>query len=185
MWDYTMFPEEKELLSKLGKYSSIAGIILSLVGIGAFAYPLYASIITVAFVAWMMMFAGFTTGYFTYKSNKEDWLGWLKTLILIGTAIFILLDPAMGIETVGLLFAIYFFIDGFTGFALSSSMYPAKGWWIWFFNAIVSIALGIFFLISWQSISQEAWLIGIYIGISLFFDGISLLFMGGHIRNKL
>ncbi len=182
MWNYKLFPKEKEILTKFGKYSTIAGIILSLVGIGAFLYPFYASVVTVAFIAWVMIFSGLTTGYFTFKSNHEDWLGWLKTLILIGTGLFILFSPATGIETVGLLFAIYFFLDGFAGFALGSSMKPSHGWWIWILNGFISLVLAVVFLVSWTSINQESWLIGIYIGISLFFDGFTLLFMGNNIK---
>ncbi len=183
MWNYTIFPKEKDLLNKLGKYSTIAGIVLSLLGIGAFIYPAYASLVTVAFVAWMMIFGGLTTGYFTFISNKEDWLGWLKTVILIGTGLFILLDPALGIATVGILFAIYFFLDGFTGIAIGSSMQGNNGWWLWYLNSFISIILAMIFLFSWNSLSQEAWLIGIYVGISLFFDGLTLLFMGRNLKN--
>ncbi len=182
MWNYKLFPKEKEIITKFGKYSTIAGIVLSLVGIGAFSYPFYASVMTVAFIAWIMIFSGFTTGYFTFISNREDWLGWLKTIILIGTGLMILYYPVTGIEAVGFLFAIYFFMDGFAGFALGSSMYPSKGWWIWLLNAFVSLGLGVIFLISWTSIQQESWLIGIYVGISLFFDGLTLLFMGNNFK---
>ncbi len=182
MWNHKMFPKEKEILSKFGKYSTTAGVVMSLLGFGAIIYPAYASLVTVAFVAWMMIFAGLTAGYFTFISNKEDWLGWLKTVLLVGCGLFILFDPVSGIAAVGLLFAIYFFLDGFTGFALGSSIRPSKGWWIWLLNGFISIGLGVIFLISWPSITQEAWLIGIYVGISLFFDGLTLLFMGSAIK---
>jgi uncharacterized membrane protein HdeD (DUF308 family) len=182
MWDFKSFPKEQEVLAKFGKYSTIAGVVMALIGIGAFVYPMYASLVTVAFVAWMMIFAGISTGYFTFISNKEDWLGWLKTLLLVGTGLFVLFDPVSGIAAVGLLFAIYFFLDGFAGFALGSSMKPNKGWWLWSLNGFISIGLGVIFLISWPSIAEEAWLIGIYVGISLFFDSLTLLFMGNNLK---
>ena len=183
MWDFKMFPKEQELLEKLGKYSFAAGLVLGIAGIFAIIYPMYASLFTVAFIAWIMVFSGISVGYFTFKSNKEDWLGWLKTLVLIGTGLFILFEPVSGIAAVGILFAIYFFLDGFMGFALGSSMKPNKGWWLWSLNGFVSIALGVIFLVSWPSIAEEAWLIGIYVGISLLFDGMTLLFMGNNIKN--
>lgn len=182
MWNYQMFPEEETILEKFGNYSTISGIIMLIIGVIAFVYPMYASLATVIFVAWMMIFAGITTGYFTLKSNKEDWLGWLKTLLLIGTGIFVLIDPISGIAAIGILFAIYFFLDGFAGLVLGSSMRPNSGWWFWSLNGFVSILLGVIFLTYWTSISQEAWLIGMYVGISLFFDGITLLFMGKNIK---
>ncbi len=182
MWDFRIFPQEQEILDKFSKYSTLAGIILVIVGIFGIIYPMYASLFTVAFIAWIMIFAGTGTGYFTFISNKEDWLGWLKTIILIGTGLFILFDPVSGVAAVGILFAIYFFLDGFTGFALGSSMKSSQGWWLWMLNGFVSIALGVIFLISWPSVIKEAWLIGIYVGISLFFDGFTLLFMGNSIK---
>lgn len=131
---------------------------------------------TVTFFAWLMMFAGFMAGYFTYISDKSDYLGWLKSFILIAIALFMIFYPMSGVGTVGLLLAIYFFMDSFASFSLAFTMRPASGWVWWLINTIFSMLIGVLFVIGWPLTSL--YLIGLLVGFSLFFDGIVLLIAG-------
>ncbi len=90
----------------------------------------------------------------------------------------ILFYPISGVETVDLLVAIYLLLDGFGSFALASLRKPAKGWWLWTLNGILSIILAIIFLMTWPFVPAEMWLVGIYVGISLLVDGQVLIFLG-------
>ncbi len=178
MWNYQLYANNKELLKKFGKYSLIAGIIMAIIGALAIFYPFYASLATVAFVSWMMVLAGVMVGYFTFISDRRDWWGWLKAFVLIGVGLLLLFYPISGVETVGLLLAIYLLLDGFGSFALAGMRKPAKGWWLWVLNGIISIILAIIFLVTWPFVPAEMWLVGIYVGISLFVDGLVLIFLG-------
>ena len=170
MWNH---PTENNLLAHFSKNAKMAGIILLLLGVVGIAFPTFMTMATVVFVSWLLLFAGVMLGYFTYVTNKKDWLGWLKSLIMIGVALYMLLVPMSGIATVGLLLSIYFFMDAFAGFAISSNAYPHKRWWMWGLNGLLSLGLGIFFVIGWPV--SSLYLIGIFVGISLFFDGLALL----------
>ena len=178
-----LLPDEKDLLKKVGKHSVLIGIILTILGVVGIVFPFLISLATVAFVAWFMLFGGIVAGFLTAKSNPKDWLGWLKSFLLIGTAILILFDPFTGIQALGLLFAIYFLMDAFASFALGSNMKPMSGWWFWILNGVLSIILAIIFITSWNSFSEEAWLIGIFVAISLLMDGLTLLFVGKKIQD--
>jgi uncharacterized membrane protein HdeD (DUF308 family) len=173
MWNY---PIEENLLYKFGKYAKVAGIIFILLGIVGIVYPVFMTMATVAFISWLMLLAGVSAGYFTWLSNRNDWLGWLKAVILVGVALFILFYPLSGAATVGLLLSIYFFMDAFAGFGLASTMHPSKGWWIWLLNALLSLGLGFIFIAGWPF--SSLYLVGLFVGISLFFDGIALFFTG-------
>ena len=131
---------------------------------------------TITFIAWIMLLAGFMAGYFTYISDKSDSLGWLKSFILIGISLLIIFYPMTGVGTVGLLLAVYFFIDSFTSFSIALSMKPSNGWIWWMINAIFSMLIGILFIAGWPLTSM--YLIGLLVGFSLFFDGFSLLVTG-------
>jgi uncharacterized membrane protein HdeD (DUF308 family) len=178
MWNYQLYANNKEILKKFGKYSLIAGIIFTIIGILAIVYPFYAALATAAFVSWMMVLAGVIAGYFTFITDPKDWWGWLKAFILIAIGLLILFYPISGVETVGLLLAIYLLMDGFSSFALASLRKPAKGWWLWILNGIISIALAIIFLITWPFVPTQMWLVGMYVGISLLVDGLVLVFLG-------
>jgi uncharacterized membrane protein HdeD (DUF308 family) len=173
MWKY---PIEENLFEKFSKYSKITGVIFVILGIIGIVEPAFMTLATVTFVAWLMMFAGLMAAYFTYLSNKEDIFGWLKSFVLIAIALFMIFYPMSGVGTVGLLLAIYFFMDAFAGFSLALSMRPAQGWVWWLINSIFSMLIGVLFVIGWPLTSL--YLIGLLVGFSLFFDGISLLITG-------
>jgi len=167
---------EEELFEKFSKYSKIAGIVFIILGAVGIIEPVFMTMATVTFVAWLMMFAGFIAGYFTYVSDKSDYLGWLKSFVLIAISALMIFYPMSGVGTVGLLLAIYFFMDSFAGFSLAMNMRPAKGWIWWFINAIFSMLIGILFIVGWPFTSL--YLIGLLVGFSLFFDGFALLITG-------
>lgn len=178
MWNYQMLPNDTELLPKFSKHATIAGIVMVILGTISLIYPFAGSIFTVAFVAWLMIFGGLMTAFATGKTDAGDWLGWFKAFILIVTGLLMIFKPLVGVQAVGLILAIYFLLDTFAGFAMGALMRPAKGWWLWSLNGIFSMVLAIIFLTSWVNVQETAWLIGIFVGISLLFDGFVLLFMG-------
>jgi len=175
-------PEEIEQLEVFKKNAKTVGVILMVIGFLGAVFPVAASLTTVVFVAWLLLFAGTLTGYFTFKSDAGDWRGWLKSLIFAGVGIYMLVNPAGGIATLGLLFSIYFFMDAFSGFTLASSFYPNKGWGIWAINAVLSLVMAMIFVVGWPHTSIV--LIGLLVGFSLFFDGLALV-MGVKVLEKI
>jgi len=180
MWKY---PIEEDLFEKFSKYSKITGIIFVILGVIGIVEPVFMSLATVTFVSWLMLFAGIMAAYFTYISNKHEMAGYLKSFILIAISLFMIFYPMSGIGTIGLLLAIYFFIDSFAGFSLALSMRPTKGWIWWFINAIFSMLIGILFVAGWPF--SSLYLIGLLVGFSLFFDGIALLITGSIFKKMI
>jgi len=163
----------KNLVDSFKKHAKIGGSILVLMGTVGIIFPQIMSITTVILVAYLMMFAGISIALLTYKSNKEDWVGWLKSFILLLSSFFLFFYPMQGAAALGLIFSVYFFTDAFAGFSLALSLKPQKIWLVWLFNAITSLVLGVLFVIGWPT--SSLYLIGILVGISLLFDGIALL----------
>ncbi len=84
MWSY---PKGEEIFEKFGKYAKISGVIFIILGLIGIIYPIYMTLATEVFVTYLMIFAGVMAGYFTYITDKSDWLGWLKSFILVGVAL--------------------------------------------------------------------------------------------------
>jgi len=179
MWRHPSVLEEFEHVKK---YAKTTGIVLMVIGFLGAMFPVAASMTTVLFVAWMLLLSGLLVGYFTYKSDAQDWRGWLKALIFIGVALYMLVSPLGGIATLGLLFAIYFFMDAFSGFTVAAARYPNQGWGIWTINAILSLVMATVFVVGWPHISVI--LVGLLVGFSLFFDGLALV-MGTKIFDNM
>jgi len=180
MWKY---PLEENLFEKFAKYSKIAGVLFIILGLVGIIYPTFMTMATVTFVAWLMMFSGFMAGYFTYITDKRDIAGWLKSFVLIGVSALMIFYPMTGVGTVGLLLAIYFFMDSFASFSLAFSMRPSSGWVMWLVNAILSMLIGVLFIVGWPF--SSLYLIGLLVGFSLFFDGISLLVTGSIFKKMM
>ncbi len=66
-------------------------------------------------------------------------------------------------------------MDSVINFSLAFSIKPEGVWWIVLLNAILSLALGIYFIYAIPNPIKTMWLVGIFVGISLLFDGIMLL----------
>ncbi len=182
MVGFQNFIQDKEFLEKFSKYSKITGVIFLLMGLFGIFYPVIMSLTAAYFVAWLFLLSGFMIGFHTYKTDKKDWLGWLKSFIYIVTGILVAIYPVPGVAALGIILAIYFFMDGFASFALSGQMKGKnKYWWLILLNGILSIVIGIIFLIGWPFSSLV--LVGLFVGISLFFDGIVLLSMGSAVKD--
>lgn len=172
----------KNLVDSFKKYATISGIMFIILGMVGIIFPSFMSFTALAFVSYLMLFAGISSAWLTWISNRENWSGWLKSFLLIGVALLMLFYPMEGIEALGLLFAIYFFTDAFAGFGLAFSLKPQKVWWLWLFNALTSLALGVIFMVGWPFSSLM--MVGLLVGVSLLFDGVALLSGGMFLQNE-
>ncbi len=181
MVSFSVFSNDKELLQKFSKYSKTVGIVFIILGLAGVFYPTIMSLATAVFYGWLMMFSSFLFAFHTYSTNKKDWLGWLKVVVLFVVGILIAINPLPGVAALGILFAMYFFMDAFASSALAFSVKPQQNWWLILLNGILSLVLGIYLLIGWPF--SSLFLVGLFVGISLFFDGVILLSMGKTANN--
>ena len=173
--------KNQEFLKNFEKHSKIAGVIFLLLGLVGIFYPVIMSFTAAYFVAFLFIFSGLTIGYHTYQTDKKDWLGWLKAFIYLLTGILVTIFPVPGVAALGIILAIYFFMDGFASFALAGQMKGEKYNWLIILNGIFSVILGVIFLVYWPF--GALWLVGLFVGISLFFDGVVLLSMGSYVKH--
>jgi len=182
MWNSNLSPEiniNRNIVAHFKKYAKVSGTILILLGLAGIIFPSVATFTTVIFVAYLMLVAGLASGWLTWASNKKDWAGWLKSFFLVLVSLLMLFYPTDGVAALGMLFAIYFFVDAFAGFGLAFSLKPQKIWWFWLINAVTSLVLGMIFMINWPF--SSLYMIGLFVGISLLFDGLALLAGGAYL----
>jgi len=178
---YSLFLNNKNLLDRFSKSSKIYGILFLILGLAGIIFPYIMSITTAIMYAWLLLFGAIMIGLYTWQTNKKDWLGWLKTVIFLITSILMILNPITAVAVLGILFAIYFFMDAFASMALAFELKPEKMWWMSLLNGLLSFVIGIYFIIGWPISSM--FLVGFLVGISLFFDGIVLLSLGNVAKN--
>ncbi len=168
------------IIQRFGKHTMLIGVFLALLGGTGMLLPELMSLETVIFTAGLMLLAGGLWAVNTFKYSARSVVDWLKSLLLLFTGGWMLVSPGAGIAALGLLLSFYLFMDAFGSFALAQARYPEKGWGWMAVNGLFSVLLSVLFLIGWPATS--VWLVGFYIAISLFFDGIALAVIGWQIK---
>jgi len=184
MLDFKQFIGNTQELEKFSKYTKIYGVIFILLGLVGIFFPGLMSITTAIFFGWLLLFSGFLVGMQTWQVNKKDWLGWLKFLLFIVTGALLIVNPLPGVIALGIIFSAYFFVDAFTNFMLAMKLRPASNWWIALLNSVLSLALGIIFFTAIGNPLKTLWLVGLLVGISLFFDGVMLLSLSSAAKSE-
>jgi uncharacterized membrane protein HdeD (DUF308 family) len=161
---------------QLKKGTVLAGILLLIIGSAGIILPMALSIVLSEFIAVLLIASGFTIAYGIWHSHRGSWLAWLKSFVLIMLGLLIGLYPTIGTAALGLLLVIYFFMDGFASISFAFEMRPHKSWVWLLINSFFSFLLAVIFIIGWPF--SSIWLVGLFIGISLIFDGIALLSIG-------
>lgn len=167
-----------EVLMDSGSRKTVitTSVVLLLLGVAGIALPQFMSMAIAFFVGWLMIFAGGIALYITWHGFRDRWAVWLKPFALITIGLILLLHPVAGAAALGLILAVYFLFDGFAGVGSALEMRPHRGWGWLMFNGVLSLLLAAVFILGWPFTS--VWLIGLFIGISLFFDGLTLLMLG-------
>ena len=154
----------------------IISILLLLAGIAGIALPQFMSMAVAVFIGWLLIIAGAIVFYITWHGFRERWVVWLKSFVLIAVGLLILFYPIAGAAALGLILGIYFLLDGFTSVRFALELRPRRGWGWLMFNGVLSLVLAAVFIFGWPFTS--AWMVGLFIGISLFVDGLTLLMLG-------
>jgi uncharacterized membrane protein HdeD (DUF308 family) len=174
MTNYKIFIDDTDLLRRFIKYSRIYGAVFMILGAVGMIFPALLSAGTAILMGWLLLIAGMLSGVQTWQFNRREWYGWLKTAIYLLTGFFIILNPLPGIIALGMLFALYFLIDGAAGIALALMAKPEPFWWIALINGVLSAVIGVYFFLAIADPLKMVWLVGIFVGINLFFNGVML-----------
>lgn len=171
----------QDLVKSMGTSVWVTGLLLALLGGAGIFFPGALSLTIEVFLAWLMIMGSILWGYYVYQWHRTALISWLKPLVLLIGGILLLVYPVTGVAAITLLISFYLFTDAFGSFALAFERRPLSGWFWMILNGVVSLVLAVLILVGWPSTSPIY--LGIIVGISLLFDGISL-FMLGFAMNK-
>lgn len=161
------------ILPDFGKFSAIAGILLIVLAAVGIFLPSVMSLEVMILISSLLLIGGIFWLIHTFKYRSREWTEWLKPSLLLVVGGLMAFYPMAGIAMIGLLLATYLLIDAYSSFIMAYSLRHNRGW-IWMvFNGLVSLLLATLFLVGWPA--SSLWLVGLYISISLLFDGVSLL----------
>jgi uncharacterized membrane protein HdeD (DUF308 family) len=148
----------------------VFGIVLLLLGIAAVVRSAAATVASMVFFGWLLVFASLIQ--FVDAFLVGNWAGFflhLLVAILFGiTGVLILVKPVISAEALTFLMSMFFLIAGL--FQLFASLWTHLPGWGWqALNGIVASAMGALVLAEWPV--SGLWVIGLFVGIDLIFYG--------------
>ena len=170
------FHFDPEVLKRFSRQTLLAGGIMAAIGLLGLIFPPLMSLMVIGIMSWLLLLSAVVQGYITYHSYRQSFSAWLKPVMLLIAALLLLLFPGGGIAAVGMMLAAYLLVDAYSSFTFAWQYRPNKGWVLMFVNGILSIVLAVILLAGWPFSSIV--LVGLFVGISLFFDGVALIGMG-------
>lgn len=155
------------------RHAPLFGILLLALGFAGFFLPNLMSLATDVSIGYLLLLGGVSWGLHSISNGPAYVSNWLKPAVLAGSGLLMLSYPKAGIEAMAMVLAIYLLLDAAGSSILAFIWRPAPGW-VWMLsNGLISLMLAAMILSGWPAIS--AWIVGLYVGISLASDGISLL----------
>ena len=163
-------------------WSIVLSVLLMIAGLIAIALPVIASIAITVVVGWLLIFSGILHLAFAWGGGRPGMVIWQ---ILLGLAygfigLYVLINPVAGLAGLTFAIGIYLFVEGVLEFTLSFQLRPAPGSGWLLFDGIVTLILAVMIWSTWPS--SAAWVVGVLVGISMFFSGMTRLMLSLAVR---
>jgi len=155
----------------------VSGILLTVLGAIALAAPFFTTIVSTAWIAFILGSAGFAKLFYAFRTREEGGFIWklLLSILYLSVALSLLINPVTGAITITLLIGSFFLTEGTFESILAFRLRPQKNWaWV-LLNGIVTILLGALIWFQWPS--NAPWLLGTFVGVSILFTGISRIML--------
>jgi len=174
-------PDLTDTGKRFGAHSFWIGIVLLVVGTLGVFLPVAMSMMTVTVIASVLIAGGLLWVWHSFR-HGAGWPDWIKPVALLAAGGLIAYQPWTGIASIALLISIYLAIDAIASFSLArnGSGKPGHGWML--FNGVMDILLSGLFLWGWPQ--SSLWLVGLFVSISLIFDGWALIMIGRSLKHS-
>ena len=174
-------PKFTDTVKRFGAHSLWVGITLLVVGTVGVLVPVVMSMMTVAVIASLMVAGGLLWVWHSFR-HGAGWADWIKPVVLLAAGGLIAYQPWTGIASVALLISIYLGLDAIASFSLARNLSGKSGHGWMIFNGIMDILLAIVFLWGWPQ--SSLWMVGLFVGISLIFDGWALVMISWSLKHQ-
>jgi uncharacterized membrane protein HdeD (DUF308 family) len=146
------------------------GIILMLLGIAAVVRAVTATVASMVFFGWLLLFSGIIEFVHAFMVGK--WAGFflhILVALLFGiTGALMVFRPVISAEAVTFVMSVFFLVAGL--YQLFASMWTHLPGWGWqAANGALSAIMGVLLLMQWPA--SGLWVVGLFVGIDLIFYG--------------
>jgi uncharacterized membrane protein HdeD (DUF308 family) len=153
-------------------------VLMIVSGILAIVIPPAAGIAVTVLFGWLLVFSGLAHWVFGWHTRSTGGLLWelLLGAVYIGAGTYLLWNPLVGMVSLTLALAIYLFAESVLEFILAARLRPMHGSGWLFVDALITLVLAIIIWRTWPA--NAGWVLGILVGFSMLFSGVSRLMLG-------
>jgi uncharacterized membrane protein HdeD (DUF308 family) len=150
-------------------------VLMILAGLLAIAVPQVAGITVALLVAWLLIFSGVAHLVFAWHTRTTGGILWelLLGVLYVSIGAYLLLHPVLGLASLTFALAIYLLAEGALELVLSFRLRPMPGSNWLLFDGVFTLILAVMIWKTWPSSTE--WVIGVLVGFSMLFSGISRL----------
>jgi uncharacterized membrane protein HdeD (DUF308 family) len=158
-------------------WSIVLSVLIMIAGFLAIALPLTAGIAITLIVGWMLIFAGVLHIVFAFRSGRAGAVVWQVLLGLVYgfIGVYILMHPVAGLAGLTFAIAAYLLAEAVLEMVLAIQLRPAPGTGWLIFDSIITFILAVMIWSTWPS--SAAWVVGVLVGISMLFSGMTRLML--------
>lgn len=171
-----------EAAKKGSRGAIIWGACVAILGLLAMGMPFLTGITIAITIGVILLATGIAQIVFAFSSDTFG-TGAMRFAfgLLAGLCgISMISQPGAGLATITLILAVWFVVDGIWALVLGFQWRPEKGWGWMLFNGALGIVLGV--MVYRQFPTSAVWLVGVLVGIRLFFAGWTMIALGSTVR---
>ncbi len=171
-------------VKKNSTWFMVFGVVTILLGVVAIVFPFIATLATELFIGGVLVIGG--VGGVVNAFHAAKWKGFLLSMLtallalVVGTLF--LLFPLPGVLSLTLLVTVFLAIDGVLRIFLAFRLRPLDQWKWHLFGGMLALVLAGLILAQWPE--AAAWIIGLLVGINLFFSGWALVMLASAARRS-
>lgn len=183
MNDFTSLNAMPEDNSSKWGWFILIGILLVVLGVLALAYQFIATVFSVYYIAVLLIFAGIAQLVQAFKTkgigNTVLWS--IIGVLYLVTGVIAMYSPIAVSSALTLVVAILLILGGIVQImgSFRNRTLPRWGWLL--FSGILTLLLGLLILIGWPS--DSVWVLGMFLGIDLIFQGWAYISIGFAMRS--
>jgi uncharacterized membrane protein HdeD (DUF308 family) len=164
-----------DVLERLGKGARYLGVALIGLGLLAALLPTVSGALVIVPVGLVLLLAGVVCGAFGWRawSGGKGPLGLVMGGLASFCGLLLVVNPVSSLETVVLLVAAYFALDGASEVLFGFQVMPEDGWPWMVGNGLLSILLGLSLWYGWPLAGVRA--LGLLVGLKLASAGAVML----------
>jgi uncharacterized membrane protein HdeD (DUF308 family) len=167
---------ESEELRKHWGLAVGLGLVLLVLGAIAVSISAVVSLASMIFLGWLLIVSGIVQGIEAFTHRRSHFFsGVLLATLYVVVGVVTIANPVAAELAFTLMMIVFFLVAGIFRIVSAAAM-PLENRWSLLASGIVALILGLLLWTGWPMVAF--WIIGLYVGMEIMFNGWSVMMLG-------